>query len=216
MDSTPTLPTQIMEPYTVPLESTTRSVPSSLRKADRSGSVEAIHLSEYDNQTFDRGCGRLKEACWFFVRCVFFMTAWFRCHLLRLFGARIGQGVIIRSRVNITFPWRLALGNHVWLGEEVNLHSLAPIVIEDHVCLSQRAFLCTGSHDFRSAGFDLKTGPITIAPHSWIAANVFVGPNVHLGPHAMVTAGSVVTRSLPAASILSGNPAEVRERLKVW
>ena len=154
------------------------------------------------------------------VRYVFFMSAcplpssW-RCALLRLFGAHIGEGVVIRSRVNITFPWRLTVGDHCWIGEEVNLHNLAPIVLGHDVCLSQRAFLCTGSHDFHKRGFDLKTGSITVGDHSWIAANVFIAPKVHLGSHAMVTAGSVVKRSITGPGIVSGNPATLAEPLDI-
>ena len=138
-----------------------------------------------------------------------------RCRLLRLFGARIGQGVVIRARVQVTFPWRLTIGDHCWIGEEVNLLNLAPITIGHDVCVSQRAFLCTGSHDFTESGFDLRTGPITIADHSWIAASAFVAPDVHLGPHAMVTAGSVVKRSVSVPGIISGNPATLKEPLEI-
>ena len=157
---------------------------------------------------------------WLVVRSLFFMPSFplpsaVRCNLLRLFGAQIGQGVVIRSRVHVTFPWRLTIGDHSWIGEEVNLHNLAPIVIGHDVCLSQRAFLCTGSHDFSKHGFDLITGPITIGDHSWVAANVFIAPKVHLGPHAMVTAGSVVKLSISQPGIVSGNPATLTEPVEI-
>ena len=50
----------------------------------------------------------------------------------------------------------------MWIGDEVLILSLAPVKIGSNVCISQRAFLCTGSHDFRSEGFDLITKPIEI------------------------------------------------------
>ena len=209
-----------MEPRTVSLEPPARSVFEGVLSPDQPRCVDAIQLSRYNNDHFDRGGSRIKEALWTVVRCLFFMPAWpmpsrLRCTLLRLFGARIGQGVVIRSRVQVTFPWRLTIGDHTWIGEEVNLHNLAPITIGHNVCLSQRAFLCTGSHDFTELGFDLKTGPINISDHSWIAANAFVAPNVELGPHAMVTAGSMVKRSVTTPGIISGNPATLKERLEV-
>jgi len=175
-------------------------------------------LSRFSNPGFDRGASRFKEALWVLVRCLFFAPAlpWpsaLRVFLLRRFGAKIGQGVVIRSQVNITFPWKLALGDHVWLGEECWLLNLAPITIASHVCLSQRAFLCTGNHDYTAPTFDLITRPILIEAGAWIGATAFVGPGITVGSHAVLTAGSVATRNLKPFGIYRGNPAEwVKDR----
>jgi putative colanic acid biosynthesis acetyltransferase WcaF len=99
------------------------------------------------------------------------------------------------------------LGSDVWLGEEVFLLTLAPILIEDDVCISQRAFLCTGSHDFRRDDFPLVTRPITIRRSCWIAAQAFVAPGVEIGEESLVGPGSVVLTSVPPRSRVAGNPA---------
>lgn len=173
-------------------------------------------MSRYDKRTFDRGAPGWKEALWRLCQGLFFQPLWhvpspIRVALLRAFGARIGQGVVVRAGVNISFPWRLELGNHVWLGEEVMILSLAPVKVESHVCISQRAFLCTGSHDARKETFDLVTRPVVVGTGSWVAAGAFVGPGVTLGPGTVVGAGSVVLHSHPGRALLRGNPAvEVR------
>ncbi len=177
-----------------------------------------MDLSRFSSAGFDRGAPRLKEAAWVAVKAVVFQTAWplpsaLRVALLRVFGARVGAHVIVRSRVNITFPWRLVLGDHVWIGEETLILSLAPVTIESNVCVSQRAFLCTGSHDYRSEAFDLQTAPITLRQGCWIGAQAFIGPGVEVGGGSVVSAGSVVMDSIAPRKLVRGNPAAVVKEL---
>jgi putative colanic acid biosynthesis acetyltransferase WcaF len=169
-------------------------------------------LARYSSSGFDRGASRGKELLWVLVRCLFFESAWpwpssLRVFWLRLFGARVGRGCVIRSRVHISFPWRLRLGDHVWMGEGVFVLSLAEVEMGDHVCVSQRAFLCTGAHDHRRESFDLRTAPIRIGPHAWVAAHAILLPGVTIGEGAVVGAGSVVKRDVPPFVIVEGNPA---------
>ena len=179
---------------------------------------ELVNLSAYDNSDFDRGAPRWKEALWVAVRCLFFQNPipWpseLRVSLLRAFDARIGHGVVIRANVNISHPWRLEMGDHVWIGEDVGILSLARVTVGSNVCISQRAYLCTGSHDFRREDFKLKVAPITVRDGSWIAAMSFIGPGVEIGGGSVIAAGSVVMRDVPAASFARGVPAEA-ETLK--
>jgi putative colanic acid biosynthesis acetyltransferase WcaF len=178
-----------------------------------------IDLAAYTTGDFQRGASPLKEAAWWAVRAVFFQTPipWpsaLRVGLLRIFGAKVGEGVVIRSQVNITFPWRFTAGDYVWIGEEVLILSLAEVVIESNCCISQRAFLCAGSHDFASPAFTLRTNPIRIREGCWVAAGAFIGPGVQVGPESMVGAGSVVVGDVPAKVIVRGNPAVVSKQLR--
>ena len=178
-----------------------------------------INLSQFNNSSFSRGTPAWKEALWWVVRSLLF-APWFpvpsilKCRALRLFGAKVGRGVVIRSRVNITFPWRFECGDNVWIGEEVYILSLARVTIGSNVCLSQRAFLCTGSHDFRKETFDLVQKPITVGDGCWIAAGAFVGPGVNIGGGSVVAAGAVVIKDVAVGTLVGGNPARVLETQK--
>jgi exosortase len=166
----------------------------------------------------DRGRSKLVEAAWYVVKCVFFLSPWpypsrLKCWLLRMFGARIGAGVVIKPRVNILFPWKLAIGDFAWIGEEALILNFEPVTIGSHCCISQRAYLCGGSHDYSRPDFPYRNGPITLGRGAWICSQVFVAPGINIGSHAVVTAGSVVTNDQPAHKVCGGNPSiPLRER----
>jgi len=174
----------------------------------------SINLERYDSSDLDRGAPRWKRGMWVLVRCVFFQNPcpWgssFRSAFLRAFGAKIGKGVCLGSNVTISFPWRLAVGDHVWIGDDVGILSLAPVTIESNVCVARRSFLCTASHDFRREDFKTKIAPILIQTGSWIAIGSLIMPGVTIGSGAVVSAGSVVLKDVPANCLVRGNPATV-------
>ncbi len=174
--------------------------------------MSKVRLDKFDSSLgLDRGASKIKEILWYVTKVAFFLSAMpypssFKTFLLRLFGAKIGKGVIIKPRVNIHFPWKLDIGNHVWIGEEVFLLNFELLTIGNHVCISQRAFLCGGNHDYKLSDMPYRNGPISLIDGCWVGANVFVGPNVIIGKETVVCAGSVVTKSLDENGIFSGNP----------
>jgi putative colanic acid biosynthesis acetyltransferase WcaF len=188
-----------------------------LRTTELTKPPAAVDLSKFTNANFDRGGGKLKEGLWLVARlflfqlCPFSFSAVKRV-VLRAFGARIGKRVVIKPQVKIPFPWKLEIGDHVWLGEECWLLNLDRIVIGNNVCISQRAFLCTGSHNYKLPTFDLITQPIKIEDGAWIGASAWIGPGVTVGSHAVLAAGSVATKNLEAWGIYQGNPAVLRKK----
>lgn len=150
------------------------------------------------------------------VKCVIFLSPWpypsnLKRSILRLFGARVGNGVVIKPRVNIHFPWKLVIGDFAWLGEEVFILNFEPVNIGAHCCISQRAFLCAGNHDYRRPEMPYRNQPIIIEDGVWVGAQVFVAPGVKIGREAVITAGSVVTISQPGERICGGNPCAPRK-----
>jgi putative colanic acid biosynthesis acetyltransferase WcaF len=178
-----------------------------------------MDISTYRPTGFDRGAGTFREGLWLVINLLLFRACPFsfsalKCLVLRAFGARIGKNVTIKPQVKVTFPWKLTIGDHVWLGDECLLLNLEQIVIGNNVCISQRAFLCTGSHDYKSSTFDLIVKPITVEDGCWIGAGGWVGPGVTVGTHAVLTAGSVAGKSLEPYGIYRGNPAvRVKQRV---
>jgi len=137
-----------------------------------------------------------------------FLYGW-RRFLLRLFGAKIGRGVLIRPTTRITYPWKINIGDYSWIGDDVVLYSLGNIEIGSHTVISQKSYLCTGSHDFTRPTFDIFARPIKIGTQVWIASDVFIAPGVMIGDGTVVGARSTVYNDLPAGKICYGNPAVV-------
>ena len=179
-----------------------------------------VDLSKFSTVPFERGASSFKEAFWRLVSLGLFelcplKLSGLKATVLRWFGASVGKGAVIKPQVKITFPWKLTLGDHVWLGEECWLLNLSPITIEDNVCISQRAFLCTGNHNYKSPAFELITKPIRVERGAWIGASAFVGPGVSVGSHAVLTAGSVATKDLLPSGIYQGNPAVLIKKREI-
>jgi putative colanic acid biosynthesis acetyltransferase WcaF len=171
-----------------------------------------VDLSSYSSAHFDRGAGKGREFVWILVSLLLFRLCPFSLSplkrtVLRAFGAKVGRNVTIKTQVKITFPWKLTIGDHVWLGEECWLQNLERIIIGSHVCISQRAFLCTGNHNYKSPKFDLIVKPIQVGDGAWLGAGCWVGPGVTVGSHAILSAGSVTAQDLSPWGIYRGNPA---------
>jgi putative colanic acid biosynthesis acetyltransferase WcaF len=159
----------------------------------------------------DRGRPLVIEGAWHLLKCLLFLTplpvpSRVKCAVLRMFGARIGKGVVIKPQVKIHFPWKLTVGDFAWIGEEVFILNFEPITIGTHCCISQRAFLCGGSHDYRQVDMPYQNAPIRVEDGAWVGAQVFVAPGVTIGSEAMIAAGSVVTKDLPPRMVCRGNP----------
>ena len=163
------------------------------------------------NETYVRGKPKWFEAIWYLIKCLFFLSPlpWpslFKAQILRWFGAKIGKGVTLKPRINIHLPWHLEIGDYTQIGEEVFLLNFLKIKIGSHCCISQRAFLCTGNHDYMDPKMPFRHAEIHIRDGAWIGAQVFVAPGVSVGVDAVVSAGSVVKKSLPDNQICDGNP----------
>jgi putative colanic acid biosynthesis acetyltransferase WcaF len=159
------------------------------------------------------------RALWELVRVLLFrpspkvLHGW-RRFLLRLFGAKLGEGAIVHASVRVFAPWNLEMGEHACLSHFVDCYCVDRISVGAYATVSQYSFLCSASHDFRQFQMPLITRPIEIGPHAWVAADVFVAPGVTVGEGAMVQARSTVLEDVPAWTIASGHPARpVRERV---
>ena len=170
------------------------------------------NLENFEQPKDFRGRSAVVTQLWWIVQDTLFRMSpqflyGFRRALLRAFGARIGRGVIIRPTARVTYPWKLKVGNNSWIGDFVELYTLGEITIGENSVISQKSYLCCGTHNYRSENFDISAKPINIGNQVWIAGDVFIHPGVTIGDGAVVAARSTVTGDLPGLFIYEGNPA---------
>jgi len=168
-------------------------------------------LSTYNNSWYQPG-SRVKQLLWYVVSMLFFRGSWnvfsgIKLFWLKIFGATLGKGIVIKPKVIIKYPWKLTVGNYCWIGEGVWIDNLDQVTMEDNVCVSQGALLQCGNHNFKSKNFDLMVAPINLKSGSWVGAKSAVAPGVTFESHAVLSMGSVATQNLEAYCIYTGNPA---------
>ena len=181
--------------------------------------MQKTDLSKYNNDWFDEGAGVIKRTLWYFTNSLFFINSLnpvssFKVMLLRMFGAKIGKGVVVKPGVNIKYPWKLTIGDYTWIGERVWIDCLDKVTIGANCCLSQGVLLLNGNHNYKRSTFDLMISPITIEDGVWIGAKSIVTGGITCHSHSVLAIESVASSDMDAYSIYRGNPAiKIKERI---
>lgn len=171
-------------------------------------------LSKFEMPVNFRGRSAAVVQLWWIVQATLFrlspqfLYGW-RRWLLRIFGANIGAGVLVRPTARIVYPWKLSVGSNSWIGDYAEIYSLGPIEIGRNAVVSQYAYLCTGSHDLSAIGFDIFSKPIRVGDEAWVAAGAFIHPGVNIGRGSVVAARSVVTADTIPYGVYAGSPAKL-------
>lgn len=166
-----------------------------------------------------RGRPAVVVQAWWLVQATFFRWSpqfayGFRRWLLRLFGAQVGMGVIVRPTVTITYPWHVSIGDFAWVGDDVCLYSLGKIEIGENAVVSQGTYVCAGDHDYSQPDFPIRARGVVIEPEVWVAAECYLAPGTVVGRGAVIGARSAVFSNMPAGFVCVGSPSrpiKVRE-----
>ena len=191
-------------------------------QSDEASTDPEIPLSEGAIfQTLDRAANYpykfsdyVRRALWGIVQRTLFRWSlpraftWRRWLLMR-FGAKLGHHVYIRPTTRIFHPWLLQIGDWCALADDVVIYNLGMVYIGSHTVISQGTYVCAGTHDYTISNLPLQRLPIHIGCGIWIAAQAFIGPGVTIGNNSVVGARAVVTKDIPPAVVVAGNPARV-------
>lgn len=175
--------------------------------------------SEYKNQLSMRN--RIGRFIWQIAYILLFrpfgtkiFRSW-RNFILKSFGAKLHSRSGVYASAKIWCPWNLEMENNAWLGPEVDCYNVDKIKICANATVSQKAYLCTASHDITKSHNPLITAPIIIEDQAWIGASAFIGMGVTIGQGAVVGATASVYKDVESWTVVGGNPAKFIKKREI-
>ncbi|MBE6018216.1 MAG: sugar O-acetyltransferase [Lachnospiraceae bacterium] len=129
-----------------------------------------------------------------------------------LFDGEKPDDLGILTPTQIDFPKQIIFGKNVFINHSFTAMSIGGIEIGDNVQIGPHVTIVTDNHDLENR-YALKCKKVIIGDNVWIGAGVCIMPGVHVGDNAVIAGGAVVTKDVPANSVVGGNPAKVIKML---
>jgi maltose O-acetyltransferase len=131
--------------------------------------------------------------------------------LQQLLGG-FGQNVIIEPPFYCNYGHNIYIGDFVFLNVLCNILDNNEVHIGHHVMIGPGVQIYTAAHhlqaESRIQGMEVAK-PVVIEDNVWLGGSAILLPGVRVGRNAVVGAGAVVTQSVPANTVVAGNPARV-------
>jgi putative colanic acid biosynthesis acetyltransferase WcaF len=155
----------------------------------------------------------INRMLWHYISAIVFESAFFpfygiKVKILRWFGAKVGENVELKPGVRIKYPWKLELGDYVWIGQDVWLDCLEKITIGSNVLISQGTYVCAGAHDWNDPGLGGIVKPIVIEDGVWLCAHTRIVLGITIAEDCVIRMGAVVEQSTEPNGIYQGVPAQ--------
>lgn len=127
---------------------------------------------------------------------------------LRVAGATIGKYVLFYHGFEVYFPWNLVIGSDNSFGFHVVLDARGGLTIGSNCNISSEVAIWTAEHDLQSPDFSYSPAPVIIGDYVWISYRAIIMPGVRVGSGAVIAAGAIVTKDVPAFTVVAGVPAK--------
>ena len=133
-----------------------------------------------------------------------------RKHLSDIIGSQIDKSTTIFVPFYTNFGQHIKIGKNVFINHACSFLDLGGINIEDDVQIGPKVSLITENHPLDPStrkSLDLKS--VLIKRNAWIGAGAIILPGVTVGENAVVAAGAVVNKDVPANTVVGGIPAKI-------
>ncbi|MCB8937673.1 MAG: acyltransferase [Ardenticatenaceae bacterium] len=125
------------------------------------------------------------------------------------FKLKLGSKSTLYGGAQFRSPWRITIGDNSIIGEDSLLDGRGNLTIGQNVNIGSGVWIWTMEHDLNDPNFVAIAGDVFIDDYVWISSRATVLPNVSIGKGAVVAAGAVVTKDVPAYAIVGGVPAKI-------
>jgi len=158
----------------------------------------SVELGKFKLEPFSFGRGIVVRTIWHLfnvlvLRNPFVVFSSLRIVALKLFGAKLGRGLLMQKPISVKCPWHLQVGDYSWIGEGVWIDNLTTVKIASNVCISQGAYLCTGNHNWSKRDFPMRVEGIEIMEGVWVGARANIGPGSVLEKDSIISLGTTFT-----------------------
>ena len=135
----------------------------------------------------------------------YFVRNWY---MRKLCGVRIGKDSSVHGGCFVTGN-NIVIGNNTVVNRFCYIDGRGPLYIGNNVNVSHYTIIHTLTHITNSPYFHAVAKPVALMDHCWIGVRAIILPGVTIGEGAVVAAGAVVVKDVPAYAIVGGNPAKV-------
>ena len=127
-----------------------------------------------------------------------------------LIGKPVGEGFALFPPFYTDFGKNITIGDHVFINVGCKFQDQGGIVIGDGALIGHGVVLATLDHDLDpEKRQQLHPAPIRLGKRVWVGANATITSGVTVGDNAVIAAGAVVTKDVPANTVVGGVPAKV-------
>lgn len=141
-----------------------------------------------------------------------------RTQLLKQLLGSMGDNVFIEPDIRFDYGSNTHVGENFFANFNCTILDVCEVRIGDNCMLAPGVQIYTATHPLhpteRNSGKEFGK-PITIGHNVWIGGSAIINPGVTIGDHVVVASGAVVTKDVPDAVVVAGNPAKVIKKIEV-
>ncbi|RIK51554.1 acyltransferase [Candidatus Microgenomates bacterium] len=171
------------------------------------------HSYTWSEAFFGKAIPRLESYLLDFLLLCLHVTTYIPSHTLRnavwrSVGVKLGSRSTLHTGVRVYDPRNIRVGEGTIIGYRTFIDGRDKVIIGNHTDIASEVMIYSSEHDISSSDFHATLAPVKIGDYVFIGPRAIILAGVTIGTGAVVAAGAVVTKDVPAGTIVGGVPAK--------